>query len=114
MKTRIIKLFIAFLAALLLLPSNLIAQDDFQKGVQAYKDKDYKTALQYFLRYNDTSSKVNSALCYYFLEDYDNAIKMALNADVNDPTMLGVIADSWWHKSDLSESSTAKNNAAIW
>ncbi|MBR5175734.1 MAG: hypothetical protein IKW89_07355 [Bacteroidales bacterium] len=105
------RLFLAILAAVILLPSNLFAQDDFQKGMQAFNNKDYKTALQYFLRYDNQSAWGNAALCYYNLGDYDNAIKMALKTDVNDPLMLAVITYCW---DSIQSSSKFKLTPASW
>ena len=86
---------ITSLVLLLAIPRTVSAQDDFQKGVQAFNNQDYSTALQYFLKYDNRDAWHNCALCYYYLKDNDNAIKMALKADANDPYMLGIITDSF-------------------
>ena len=106
MKESIIRIFLTALVAIFVSAASLSAQDDFQKGVQAYNNDDYSTALKYFLKYENRNAWRNCALCYYYLNDYDNAIKMALKSDVNDPYMLGIIADSfrfraWENNSDI-------------
>lgn len=102
MKKTGFRLFLAILAAILVFPSGLNAQSDFEKGVQAFKNEDFKTALQYFLRYNDQDSQINAALCYLNLGNYDNTIQMALK-NVNDPLMIGAIAYSWNEKERSSD-----------
>lgn len=114
MKRKLISSIITALVLLVSIPTTVSAQGDFEKGVQAFENKDYSTALKYFLPYNDISSRVNSALCYYNLEDYDNAIKMAIKADIHEPDVLRLIADSWYLKSDSDQSFIPTLNAAKW
>ena len=80
MKRKLISSIITALVLLVSIPTTVSAQGDFEKGVQAFENKDYSTALKYFLPYNDISSRVNSALCYYNLEDYD---RLAAEAEAN-------------------------------
>lgn len=81
------------------------AQDDFQKGVQAYENEDFKTALEYFLRYNAPEAVENAAMCYYQLGEVDNAIHYAMK-NYNSPKMMNLIAAAWSKKDEENEFST--------
>lgn len=67
------------------------SQNLFEKGINAYNNGDYKSAVEYYSKLLKTnrSSNVyfNRSLAYYFLEEYNSAIEdctIALNEDPND------------------------------
>ena len=98
--------YILFLSLSLAALQPASAQDDFQKGVQAFENEDFRTALGFFLRYDYASEAMeNAALCYYNLGEMDNAIRYALK-NYNSPKMMHVIARAWGKKDDESEFST--------